>query len=80
MKAESRLSVLLLMLLNLLPVLLLPPAVLPLLTGLLIPDLETGKILFQGRSDNGLYPFPVSSSSKLSNGVSAFLGVKACCF
>ncbi|CAL8993966.1 unnamed protein product [Prunus brigantina] len=41
-----------------------------------VQDLETGKILFQGRSDNGLYPFPVSSSSKLSNGVSAFLGVK----
>ncbi|CAL8138055.1 unnamed protein product [Prunus armeniaca] len=43
---------------------------------LVVQDLETGKILFQGQSDNGLYPFPVPSSSKLSNGVYACLGVK----
>ncbi|KAM2815129.1 hypothetical protein PS2_041868 [Malus domestica] len=39
-----------------------------------VQDLQTGKMLLQGRSKNGFYPF--SSSSVVNNGVSAFVGVR----
>ncbi|KAB2630690.1 hypothetical protein D8674_008209 [Pyrus ussuriensis x Pyrus communis] len=57
------------------PHLMVPPDLAARFAILLAMDMETGTILFSGKSSNGFYPF--SSSSPSAYGCVAFLGVRA---